>query len=81
MSDPTPTPVSPAVSKRLATLLAALLATQVRRLGLDPDDVAMLYEIVDLLLVTGLSAHWLTPALRKALSKGKPKVSDAEERL
>lgn len=77
MTDPTPAPVSPVVSKRLATLIATLLATQVRRLGLEPDDVALLYEVVDILLVTGLGAHWLTPALRKALSKGKPKVSDA----
>jgi hypothetical protein len=81
MSDPTLTPVPPSVSKRLATLLVALLATQVRRIGLAPEDVAMLYEIVDLLLVTGLSAHWLTPALRKALAKGKPKVESADERL
>ena len=72
---------APAISKRIATLIAALLATQVRRLGLEPDDVALLYEAVDILLVVGLGSHWLTPALRKALSKGKPKVEGKEERL
>ena len=72
---------APAISKRIATLIAALVATQVRRLGLEPDDVTLLYEAVDILLVVGLGSHWLTPALRKALSKGKPKVEGKEERL
>lgn len=80
MSEPQQTPVPAAVSKRLVTLMAAVLATQVRRLGLDPEDVAILYEVVDGLLVLGLGSHWLAPVLRKSVAKAK-KGADAVERL
>ena len=84
MTEPT-APVSPAVSKRLVTLIAAVLVTQLRRLGLEPDDMALLYDVIDLLLVSGVGAHWLVPVLRKSVAKAKTdtaaKVSDAEERL
>lgn len=80
MSEPQQTPVPAAVSKRLVTLIAAVLATQVRRLGLDPEDVAILYEVVDGLLVLGLGSHWLAPVLRKSVAKAK-KGADAVERL
>lgn len=83
MAEPAQSPVPAAVSKRLVTLIAAVLVTQVRRLGLDPDDVAILYEVVDGLLVVGLGSHWLAPMLRKSVAKAKKDspVSDAEERL
>lgn len=85
MTEPAQSPVPAAVSKRLVTLIAAVLVTQVRRLGLESDDVALLYEVVDGLLLAGLGSHWLAPMLRKSVAKAKkdsaPKVSDAEERL
>lgn len=85
MTESAQSPVPPAVSKRLVTLVAAVLVTQLRRLGLGPDDMALLYEVVDLILVSGVGAHWLVPVLRKSVAKAKkdtaPKVSDAEERL
>lgn len=57
-----PEPFKPAVaapwlSKRVVALVGALLTLASRRLGVDPE---LLAEVVEVVLVLGLGSHWWT---------------------
>ena len=89
MSEPVSSPIPPAGSKRLGTLIAILLTAQLRRFRLDAETEAVLFDLVEYGAMAGLGSHWLAPVVRQAVAKAKrdkakadaPKVSDAEERL
>lgn len=59
-------------SKRVVTLILALVALAARRFNLSPDELALLLDCVEAGLVVGLGAHF-GAAFRQA-RKALPKV-------
>lgn len=60
-----------AVSKRLASLLAAFVLLQARRFGVDTETLNILLDLADFVIGAGVVTHWSAPAIRAALAKAK----------